>query len=108
MARQIHKQLMTRRHEINTMYHLLQLPAGSGGITSAIQQTICDAYVAMTMVPDGGGTNCIESIRNEHYSISTGLNMTAVSVGDKVYVSSKVGLADIDRSTFEKDMAISS
>ena len=44
---------MGRRHEINTMYHLLQLPSGSSKVQSAIQQTICDAYIAMTMVPEG-------------------------------------------------------
>ena len=47
------------------------------------------------------------AVSNDVLARSTGLNMTAVSVRDKVYVSSKVGLADIDRSTFEKDMAIS-
>ncbi|GMH63347.1 hypothetical protein TL16_g03687 [Triparma laevis f. inornata] len=111
MARNIHRQLFNRRHEINTMYHLLQLPTGSGGVTKAVQQTICDAYIAMTMVPDGekekGEVNIMESMKNEHYSISTGLNMTAVSIGDKVYVSSKVGLVDIERSTFEKELMVS-
>ena len=108
MAKYINKQLFNRRHEINTMYYLLQLPTGSSKLTSTIQQTICDAYIAMTMVPEGdksrGEANIMKGMKNEHFSISTGLNMTAVSIGDEVHISSKVGLADIDRAAFEKEM----
>mmetsp|Transcript_26321 Transcript_26321/g.54833 ORF Transcript_26321/g.54833 Transcript_26321/m.54833 type:complete len:421 (-) Transcript_26321:17-1279(-) len=110
MAKYIHKQLFNRRHEINTMYHLLQMPSGSSKLTSTIQQTICDAYIAMTMVPEGDSSrselNVMRSMKNEHYSISTGLNMTAVSIGEEVHISSKCGLRDIDRGEFEMEMVL--
>ncbi|GMH76211.1 hypothetical protein TrRE_jg1437 [Triparma retinervis] len=101
------KQLMGRRHEINTMYHLLQLPSGSSKVQSVVQQTICDAYIAMTMVPEGGDEgpkNIMSWMKNEHYSISTGINMTAVSIADEVHISTKVGLRDVKREAFEADM----
>ncbi len=108
MSQYIHKQLFNRRHEINTMYHLLQLPSGAGKVQSVVQQTLCDAYIAMTMVPEGskeeGEQNQMGWMKNEHFSISTGINMTAVSVGTAVHVSSKVGLKDIDENVFRNEM----
>ena len=53
-----------------------------------------------------GGSNVLADMKNEHYSISTGINMTAVSVGDKVCVSTKVGLSEVDREAFEADMSV--
>ena len=43
-------------------------------------------------------------MKNEHYSISTGINMTAVSIADEVHISTKVGLRDVKREAFEADM----
>ncbi|GMI43537.1 hypothetical protein TrCOL_g2382 [Triparma columacea] len=107
MSVYISKQLMGRRHEINTMYHLLQLPSGSSKVQSVVQQTICDAYIAMTMVPEGddeGPRNVMSWMKNEHYSISTGINMTAVSIAGEVHISTKVGLKQVKRETFEEDI----
>ncbi|GMI23587.1 hypothetical protein TeGR_g1515, partial [Tetraparma gracilis] len=109
MALAIAGELRRRRHEINTMYYLLRLPSGgAGGVQRLVQEAVCDAYVAMSMVPEGGagGSNVLADMKNEHYSISTGINMTAVSVGDKVCVSTKVGLSEVDREAFEADMSV--
>jgi hypothetical protein len=43
-------------------------------------------------------------MKNEHYSISTGINMTAVSIADEVHISTKVGLKQVKRETFEEDI----
>jgi hypothetical protein len=48
----------------------------------------------------------LADMKNEHYSIATGINMAAVSVGDKVCVSTKVGLREVDREAFEADMSV--
>lgn len=110
MSTYISRQLAGRRYEINTMYHLLQLPTGSSGVQSTVQQTICDAYIAMTMVPEGepskGERNILRWVKNEHYAISTGINISAVSIKNEIHVSTKVGLKDVDQHSYKMDLRL--
>ena len=74
-------------------YYLLQktgIPVVD--VQSMVKRSLCDAYVAATFVPEEGDgrTNGIASCVSEHYSISTGCNMTAMSIGEKICVSTKV------------------
>jgi hypothetical protein len=111
-ARSVSKQIYKGRRQINTMYYLLQktgLPQFLD-VQSMIKNSLCDCYIAATYVPDSGEgfTNCISSCLSEHFSISTGVNMTAMSIGEKICVSTKVGLKDISQKTFADEMVMES
>jgi hypothetical protein len=108
-AKGVASQIFKGRRQINTMYYLLQktgIPFVD--VQSMVKRNLCDAYVAATFVPEEGDgrTNGIASCVSEHYSISTGCNMTAMSIGEKICVSTKVGLKAIDEKLFSDKMNI--
>jgi hypothetical protein len=108
-AKGVAAQIFKGRRQINTMYYLLQktgIPFVD--VQSMVKKNLCDAYVAATFVPEEGDgrKNGIASCVSEHYSISTGCNMTAMSIGEKICVSTKVGLKAIDEKLFSDTMAI--